>query len=1043
MTRGRPSKRPKLSRYMPRQSESEPPRNHHRHRAFQLHEDGKISLQTSFIPSTQPVLSQPTELNVDGNQVDGWNEAPFFDDPPEPEIIQIQEEQVKRKRTAGDYPLLAWILERQNFLDEFIRLEGRGGHTEESCQCGQEGARYRCKDCYGIELFCQACTVQRHSVNPFHRVEEWTGRFFQRQTLKSLGLRIQLNHSPADKCYHKQPANGDDFVVIDVHGIHEIGLDFCGCPGAPVRWKQLIRARLFGATVTDPRSAATFAVVEHFQLLSLESKVSAYEFYHSVARRTDNTGLSPIRDRYSPFLRVVREWRHLKMLKRSGRGHDPNGVEATVAGECAVLCPACPHPGKNLPEGWADAPEDTRWTYALFLAIDANFRLKRKKVSNDTVDPSLSVGWGCFVEESIYKDYLRDRIDLPQETSTCSGHRAVNLADTKSSIGLAATGVGTVDCARHDMKLPNGVGDLQKGEKYVNMDYLVFNVLRAFKVKSLNLSYDIACQWHKNLWPRMNSMPQELHIDRENMFIKYFVPKFHLKAHIAPCQTRFSFNWTKGVGRTDGEAPERGWSNVNRVASSTKEMGPGSRRDCLDEHFNDWNWKKVISLGRTLLARMKEAVKAKNEHQAMLEDFEASLRNKGHIFSLWIAEIEAWEDDNTKRNPFQSRVVVMTEAAVRLKLAQDEAKEQQAGICMSLHAEVSPSILIAAGIDLEDNQRRLRADSAALGAHATDIQKTKIYTRRNALQRKIDAWARIQELYMPIVSALRAREDAAASNNAAEERTGPEDTKLFLPSTITPQSTCDLKLREIEWELRFAQAQDALHEIRSHLRLTSYMLRVKDSQLRGQGPMTRARTQLQSVDNRKQASFLKYQAARAALVNLSTSIDKIGWDRTIRPLLKEDMRAMGDLLDDETEGTRAMPWIWRSAGVSEDDSAGVQDCLRVEWCKARARAARWTEEVQLLSEEMRRTLEFLNWQANWWDERARSRIALLSGETECEGMIAYANRQTTLRHSLITKFQTLWHDVPAMVASGPSVDVDAVSPDVDESPSVEAPPLED
>ena len=30
--------------------------------------------------------------------------------------------------------------------------------------------------------------------------------------------------------------------------------------------------------------------------------------------------------------------------------------------------------------------------------------------------------------------------------------------------GLAATGVGTVDCARHNMKLPNAVGDLQKGE---------------------------------------------------------------------------------------------------------------------------------------------------------------------------------------------------------------------------------------------------------------------------------------------------------------------------------------------------------------------------------------------------------------------------------------------------------------------------------------------------------------------------------------------------------------------------------------------------
>lgn len=33
--------------------------------------------------------------------------------------------------------------------------------------------------------------------------------------------------------------------------------------------------------------------------------------------------------------------------------------------------------------------------------------------------------------------------------------------------GLAATGVGAVDCARHDVKRPVAVGDLQKGERYV------------------------------------------------------------------------------------------------------------------------------------------------------------------------------------------------------------------------------------------------------------------------------------------------------------------------------------------------------------------------------------------------------------------------------------------------------------------------------------------------------------------------------------------------------------------------------------------------
>lgn len=55
------------------------------------------------------------------------------------------------------------------------------------------------------------------------------------------------------------------------------------------------------------------------------------------------------------------------------------------------------------------------WMYGLFLAIDANFRLKRKKVSNDASDPSLSKGWAYFVEEGAYKDHLRKRDDVLQE----------------------------------------------------------------------------------------------------------------------------------------------------------------------------------------------------------------------------------------------------------------------------------------------------------------------------------------------------------------------------------------------------------------------------------------------------------------------------------------------------------------------------------------------------------------------------------------------------------------------------------------------------
>lgn len=128
------------------------------------------------------------------------------------------------------------------------------------------------------------------------------------------------------------------------------------------------------------------------------------------------------------------------------------------------------------------------------------------------------------------------------------------------------------------------------------MDYLFFSTLRHFPCQILNVSYDIACQWHRHLWQRMKTFPEQLQLDVSSKHVTFLVPKFHLPAHIEECQTAFSFNFTPGVGRTDGEAPERGWANINPIASSTKEMGPGSRRDTLDDFFGHANWCKRTAL---------------------------------------------------------------------------------------------------------------------------------------------------------------------------------------------------------------------------------------------------------------------------------------------------------------------------------------------------------------------------------------------------------------------------------------------------------------
>ncbi|KAG1864355.1 hypothetical protein F4604DRAFT_1882078 [Suillus subluteus] len=969
-TRGHPSKKPRLVRHLLPSTTAKTFSDKGHHRIFTVQPTGQINLRTTYLDATpaNDTLEPEPDANIGGE--DPWNESQnnsFIIDT-EPCNLTVAKEQRR------------WTAECQSYLDEFIRLEGRGDASHSCHNCGDLNATFRCDDCFSVGLYYQSCLTHIHQNMPLHRLKNWDDGYFHPITLKQLGLRIQLGHSAGQRCYNPKPAFDDDFTIIDVHGIHEVSLDFCNCEHALPHYKQLLRARWFLATSTDPRTAATFTVLEHFHLLSFESKVLAFEFYHCIARRSNNTGIKPIK---VMFLRIMTEWHNIKALKRAGHGHDPAGVDATQEGELVVLCPACPHPGKNLAKTLEDVAPGNRWIYSLFLAIDANFRLKHHLVSSDNRDPGLSQGWGYF-------------------KSTCVSHNAVNMADTKVSKGLAATGVGTVVCARHDMRLVNGVGDLQKGERYLNMDYIVFSALSRFSsIPTINFSYDITCQWHKKLWHQVSTfLPLWLHPNNSGQQYRFFVLKFHLAVHITACQTAFSFNWSPNVGRTDGEALECGWADINRVAASTKEMAPGTRQDLLDDHFGDWNWKKVMALGRTLL-HLEGSIKESELGAALL--------------AAWREEVVAWENDHTKPNPFNSQSREMTQAAVRLALVQQDAKDLEEGSSISLHSEVTPSILISTGLDLEN-------------AH-------------NSLQRRIDSWIEIQVLYTPSVSHLRATGHSLSLEDAGDKDSGcpkpkadsvkPEDIPLFPPSDICTLTMCDVKLLEVEWSLRFAQANDALDECCSHIHLCHQLLRFKAHNLRGQ-------KSIHAVEHRLILSHEKYSCARQSLVHLSRCLDRVGWERKMQPLKKSNLRPMGDF-GGRTQGMAIMSWIWLTSGISADDSDGLQDALHIEWCKTRARHNRWFEEIRLLLEEMRRILEFLTWQAKWWDERATSRVPERS--EDAEGLAAYAKRQAAICRSLSARFRALWHGVTALVSA--NLDDTEVDTPVEEGPSIDAPPQED
>ena len=128
-------------------------------------------------------------------------------------------------------------------------------------------------------------------------LQEWTGSFFRKESLRNLGLKIQLGHYPGDTCTSPQRSTRP-FTVIHSNGIHQVDVLFCGCNLAARhgdRVQQLLRRRLFPSTTTDPQSASTFAVLEYAHILSVQSKLSLYDYYESVEILTDATRVSGIK----------------------------------------------------------------------------------------------------------------------------------------------------------------------------------------------------------------------------------------------------------------------------------------------------------------------------------------------------------------------------------------------------------------------------------------------------------------------------------------------------------------------------------------------------------------------------------------------------------------------------------------------------------------------------------------------------------------------------------------------------------------------------
>ena len=115
-----------------------------------------------------------------------------------------------------------------------------------------------------------------------------------------------------------------------------------------------------------------------------------------------------------------------------------------------------------------------------------------------------------------------------------------------------------------------------------------------------------------------------------------------------------------------------------------------------------------------------------------------------------------------------------------------------------------------------------------------------------------------------------------------------------------------------------------------------------------------------------------------------------------------------------------MSWIWRVPGSHDSihpsgpDSEEFIDGVRVEWMKAKTRADRWSEEKELLQEEMRRVLELSEWKASWWlaqrHRRGDEHTSVL------QGLATYAEKQAAVYNRLAVRFAGMW--LPLLESQG-------------------------
>ncbi|KAG8925856.1 hypothetical protein FRC03_006838 [Tulasnella sp. 419] len=432
-------------------------------------------------------------------------------------------------------------------------------------------------------------------------------------------------------------------------------------------------------------------------------------------------------------------------------------------------------------------------------------------------------------------------------------------------------------------------------------------------------------------------------------------------------------------------------------------MNSGHRTDVLNNAINHHNFVILIESAQNARRKLKLALKQQAESKDNFDALKAATPP-----SL----VNEWEDvDITPRrnkqgilwSPYkmeESKVPTQKEIYALLTQSGTNSATDTAGSSTSIKVE-----FVDLGIKLEDLLTSFRKKSKKCLANEEEVLLSDTGTDTTSLRQTLLSdfykWKRLARKVIPDLTDF---EDPVSID---PDEVDIEDIALILPSNVPDlQRQEHAVLRDlvpIELSLRMGQAEDLLAQVRLRIKRHAWAEQLKPGNVRGQQQNTRAAINITALWTRITESQSSYNRVYGILQSLDPERKSTS---RFHKLETKDLKADHALTSQLALGTGRdrLSWIWKvPKGMGISDEVWANEVDRVQYFRFQAQKDRWTEETEILQEEIKRLKRYFGFYADTW----RKLIVRCPKTPADHGRNIYAHKMSTMYNRLRDQSNTL------------------------------------